>query len=110
MFSRQVARPKTPAANWSSLASAIARWLPLPGRSSAESLRVLESVPLTAQTSVALLRCGAETLVLGVTPHRITVLAKGSSAGINASEQFIPAFCTAAAAASDANDHGCPIP
>jgi len=39
-------------------------------------LEHLESLPLTAQSSLALIRLREETLLLGITPHNITLLAK----------------------------------
>jgi flagellar biogenesis protein FliO len=79
MFQRPLAREKT--ALWDLTASAqfLMRWLSLPKRRSAKrSLQLLESVPLTAQASIALVRFERETLVLGVTPRSVTVLTKGA--------------------------------
>jgi len=88
MFSRQLARPKTALPDLTSVAGLFARWLSLPARRGAtQSLRLLESVPLTAQASVSLVRFGAETLVLGVTSQSITVLAKGAVAEGAAEQQ-----------------------
>lgn len=42
------------------------------------ALEHLGSLPLTAQSSLALVRLQGETLLLGVTAQRITLLAKGS--------------------------------
>jgi hypothetical protein len=81
IFSRRLARPKNPLPDFTSVAGLFARWLALPGRRSAsQSLRLLESVPLTAHASLALVRFGAENLVLGVTSQNIAVLAKGACA------------------------------
>jgi len=41
------------------------------------ALEHLGSLPLTAQSSLALVRLHGETLLLGVTPQNITLLAKG---------------------------------
>jgi flagellar biogenesis protein FliO len=80
IFSRQLAGPKAAPADVTSVAGLIARWLAMPSRRAAtRSLHLLESVSLTAQASVALLRCGSETLVLGITSQNITVLARGAS-------------------------------
>ena len=81
MFHRQPARPKTALPNFATAANLILRWLSLPARrATAHALQLLESVPLTAQASVALVRFESETLVLGVTPQGVTVLAKGAAA------------------------------
>jgi flagellar biogenesis protein FliO len=48
-------------------------------RPTARSLQLLESVPLTAQASVALVRFESENFVLGVTAHNVTVLVKGAA-------------------------------
>jgi flagellar biogenesis protein FliO len=86
-FSRQLARPKAPLPDFTNIAGLIARWLAMPSRrATTRSLRLLESVSLTAQASVALVRCGTETLILGVTAHNITVLGKGAALE-DASEQ-----------------------
>jgi flagellar biogenesis protein FliO len=41
-------------------------------------LEHLGSMPLTAQSSLAVVRLHNETLLLGITPQRITLLAKGN--------------------------------
>jgi flagellar biogenesis protein FliO len=88
LFSRQIDRPKIALADLTSVAGLLGRWLALPARRAAtQSLRLLESVPLTAHASVALVRFGTENLVLGVTSQNITVLAKGAAAESTAQEQ-----------------------
>lgn len=88
IFSRQLERPKTALPDFTTVAGLFARWLALPARRAAtQSLRLLESVPLTAHASLALVRFGTENLVLGVTSQNITVLAKGASAEGSAQEQ-----------------------
>jgi flagellar biogenesis protein FliO len=42
------------------------------------ALEHLGSMPLTAQSSLALVRLHGETLLLGITPQNITLLTKGS--------------------------------
>jgi flagellar biogenesis protein FliO len=55
----------------------LVRWLSLPRRwPRKQVLQVLESVPLTTQASVALVRFEKEILVLGVTAQNVTVLVK----------------------------------
>jgi len=80
MFQRRLARPNIGLPDINSAVRFFMRWLSYPGRRTApQSLQPLESVALTAQASVALVRFGNETLVLGVTPHTVTVLAKGAA-------------------------------
>jgi flagellar biogenesis protein FliO len=80
MFSGRLGGCQSALGDVTSVAAVLARWLSLPARRSAEpSLKLLESVPLTAQASLALVRFGAENLVLGVTAQTITVLAKAEA-------------------------------
>jgi flagellar biogenesis protein FliO len=80
MFHRQPARPRTALLDFATAANFFLRWLSLPARrTTAHSLQLLQSVPLTAQASVALVRFESENLVLGVTSQSITVLAKGAA-------------------------------
>ena len=67
------------------LGSVIARWLPLAGRSSAvgAALQHLGTLPLTAQSSLTLVRVYNETLVLGITPHSVTLLTKAPDRNSN---------------------------
>ena len=60
---------------------AVQRLLPKLGRRSqaADRLQTLGFLPLTPQCSVALVRVGHETLVLGLTPHAVTLLTKTGS-------------------------------
>jgi flagellar biogenesis protein FliO len=77
---RHIARPKTALPDVAGLFRSFTRWLALPRRPAGEpSLQLLESVALTAETSIALLRFEQETLVLGVTPQSVTVLARRES-------------------------------
>ncbi|HEY7558895.1 MAG TPA: flagellar biosynthetic protein FliO [Candidatus Binatia bacterium] len=79
MFHRQLARPSATRSDLATAANYLLRWLPLPARrQTAHSLQLLESVPLNAQASVALVRFETESLVLGVTAQSVTVLAKGA--------------------------------
>ena len=48
------------------------------------ALEHLGSLPLTAQSSLALVRLQGETLLLGITPQSITLLTKGSAAAAGA--------------------------
>jgi len=50
-------------------------------------LQHLGFLSLTPQSSVALIRIGQEMLVLGVTPHTVTLLTKMSAVEIEAEEQ-----------------------
>jgi flagellar biogenesis protein FliO len=90
MFHRQPARPRPALLDFATAANCFLRWLSLPARrATAHSLQLLESVPLTAQASVALVRFESENLVLGVTSQSITVLAKGAApAGASTSTSF----------------------
>ena len=51
------------------------------------ALEHLGSLPLTAQSSLALVRLQGETLLLGITPQSITLLTKGSAAAVGAPAQ-----------------------
>lgn len=90
MFPRQPARSRTAPTDFAAAAKFFLRWLSLPvRRATVHSLQLLESVPLTAQASVALVRFESENLVLGVTPQSVTVLAKGAApAGARTSASF----------------------
>jgi flagellar biogenesis protein FliO len=88
MFQRPLAGEKAPLLDFTAGAQSIMRWLSLTRRRSAKrSLQLLESVPLTAQASIALVRFESETLVLGVTPRSVTVLTKGAVLGQSAAAQ-----------------------
>ena len=77
MFTRPLAPPSAARPNLAAAANYFLRWLSLPARrQTAHSLQLLESVPLNAQASVALVRFETESLVLGVTAQSVTVLAK----------------------------------
>jgi len=56
---------------WRRLLQALSRRSPMRG-----SLEHLGSLPLTAQSSLALVRLNRETLLLGITPQGITLLTK----------------------------------
>ena len=79
-----ISRNRTPSRpaliDLTNLGSAIARWLPFAGRGAAvsASLQLLGTLPLTAQSSLALVRVHSETLVLGITPQSVTLLTKTS--------------------------------
>lgn len=67
--------------DFSGVTRLLVRWLSLPRRWSRNHvLKVLESVPLTTQASVALVRFEKEILVLGVTAQNVTVLVKKQEA------------------------------
>lgn len=63
---------------WSGLGAALRRLVPALARrrGAGQRLEHLETLPLTAQSSVALIRAGAETLLLGITPQGISLLAR----------------------------------
>jgi flagellar biogenesis protein FliO len=54
------------------------------------ALEHLGTLPLTAQSSLALVRLHGETLLLGITPQHITLLTKGSAAAVGAPVQVPP--------------------
>ena len=64
-----------------SLGGVISRWLPFAGRRSGLGTAVqhLGTLPLTAQSSLALVRVYKETLILGITPQSVTLLAKADA-------------------------------
>ena len=79
LFYRNLVRPKTALSDLTGAAQLFVRWFCLPGRrAEKQSLKLLESIPLTAQASIALVRFERQTLVLGVTPQSVTVLTKGA--------------------------------
>jgi flagellar biogenesis protein FliO len=80
LFYRYLVRRKTALPDLTGAAQLFVRWFCLPGRRAAkQSLKLLENIPLTAQASVALVSFERQTLVLGVTPQSVTVLAKGAA-------------------------------
>lgn len=88
IFHRYVTRPKTALPDFAGATQCLIRWLSLPKRRAGEqSLQLLESVPLTTQASVALIRFERETLVLGVTPQNVRVLARSASPGASGETQ-----------------------
>ena len=64
-----------------SLGEVISRWLPFAGRRSGLGTAVqhLGTLPLTPQSSLALVRVYNETLVLGITSQNVTLLAKAAA-------------------------------
>ena len=62
------------------LSALMQRFLPALGRRGnlAGALEHLGTMPLTAQSSLALVKLHDETLLLGITPQSITLLAKGN--------------------------------
>jgi flagellar biogenesis protein FliO len=64
-----------------SLSDVIGRWLPFAGRRSrlGTAVQHLGTLPLTTQSSLALVRVYKETLVLGITPQSVTLLAKADA-------------------------------
>ena len=69
---------------WSSFSAAVQRLIPALTRrkSAGHCLEHLETLPLTAHSSVALIRAGGETLLLGITPQGISLLAKNPAAAV----------------------------
>jgi flagellar biogenesis protein FliO len=88
MLHRHITRPKTAFPDLAGAAQYFMRWLSLPKRRVGHpTLQLLESVSLTAQASIALIRFEQETLVLGVTTRNVTVLARSAASGISADTQ-----------------------
>lgn len=85
-FSKQVSPIRQDVAGWSSCAALWQRVLPALRRRAVagNALEHLGSLPLTAQSSLALVRLHGETLLLGVTSQNITLLAKGVDAAAGA--------------------------
>lgn len=81
-FSKQVSPTGLDATGWSSCAAFWQRVMPALRRRAVagNALEHLGSLPLTAQSSLALVRLKGETLLLGVTAQNITLLVKGSDA------------------------------
>ena len=69
---------------WSSFSAAVQRLIPALTRrkSAGHCLEHLETLPLTAHSSVALIRAGGETLLLGITPQGISLLAKNPASAM----------------------------
>jgi flagellar biogenesis protein FliO len=76
--SRRPRSPRTTDSAISGLAMLLQRMIPALARRkpAGRLLEYLESLPLTAQSSLALVRLREETLLLGITPQSITLLAK----------------------------------
>jgi len=70
------------------LSGVLGRFLPAwTGRRAVGALEHLGSLPLTAQSSLALVRLHDETLLLGITPQNIRVLAKRPDGALTAAAQ-----------------------
>jgi flagellar biogenesis protein FliO len=85
LITRKSTRPRTAFLDLTQLTNLIVRWLPFAARRSAAgtSLQHLGSLPLTAQSSVALVRVYNETLVLGITSQSVTLLTKAAGHDFN---------------------------
>jgi flagellar biogenesis protein FliO len=80
LLHRHSARPKAALPNLATQVQSFVRWLSSPRRAAgAPSLQLLESVSLTADTSIALVRFERELLMIGVTPQNVTVLVRRES-------------------------------
>jgi flagellar biogenesis protein FliO len=80
LLHRHSTRPKAALPTFAGLVQSFVRWLSLPKRpGGAPSLQLLESVSLTADTSIALVRFEREILMIGVTPQNVTVLVRRES-------------------------------
>lgn len=68
------------------------RFMPALGRRGnlAGVLEHLGTLPLTAQSSLAVVKLHDETLLLGITPQNITLLAKGNDAELPAHSDMNP--------------------
>src|SRR5213594_591791 len=77
------------------LGTLVGRWLPFATRRSATgaSLQHIATLPLTPHSSVALIRVYDENLVLGITPHCVTLLTKAGAekSDTGSSRQFVVA-------------------
>ena len=76
---RQKTSPPTPVSGLGIVLDGLRRLLSPLGRhaKTAGALEHLASLPLTAQSSLALVRLHKETLLLGITPQSVTLLTKG---------------------------------
>ena len=92
-FQRESLGAKIRFAYQSRIAYLLTRWLLISrGRSCAQSLRVLERLPLGGQASLALVRFGQDKLLLGITATSVTMLVKeqlDDSKGFNRSNQAV---------------------
>ena len=79
--SRNFMRSRPGFPDLTALGGVIGRWLPFAGRRSAVGtvLQHLGTLPLTTQSSLALVRVYEETLVLGITPQSVTLLTKAAA-------------------------------
>jgi flagellar biogenesis protein FliO len=77
LLHRHITRPKTALFNFPGLLQSLMRWLSLPRRPAGErSLQLLETISLSADASIALVRFEREILAVGVTPQNMTVLVR----------------------------------
>lgn len=84
-FNRKYRQPQGfPTSGWQSLGAFVQRLMPALGKrpSIGAALEHLGTMPLTAQSSLALVRLHGETLLLGITPQNISLLAKGGDGAI----------------------------
>jgi flagellar biogenesis protein FliO len=80
LLHRHITRPKNALPDFAGLVHSFIRWLSVPRRPAGKlSLQLLESVSLSAETSIALVGFEREVLLLGVTPHNVTVLVRRES-------------------------------
>jgi flagellar biogenesis protein FliO len=83
-FYKQLAPPQISLSGLAATAQFLIRWVSMSKRSSEKPvLQILERVSLTPHTSLALVRFEEETLVLGVTPQNVSVLARSANASGN---------------------------
>jgi flagellar biogenesis protein FliO len=86
---RYVTRPKRALPDFTGAAQCLVRWLALPRRGAdKQALELLESVPLTTQASVALVRFERQTLLLGVTAESVTLLARSAAESLSGESQI----------------------
>ena len=86
---RYVTRPKRALPDFTGAAQGLVRWFALPRRrADKQALQLLESVPLTAQASVALVRFERQTLLLGITAASVTLLASGAAENLSGERQI----------------------
>ena len=81
LIHRNLTRARRPFSDLTHMASLMSRWLPFSRCPAAigASLQHIGTLPLTAQSSLALVRVYNETLVLGITPQSVTLLTKASA-------------------------------
>jgi flagellar biogenesis protein FliO len=79
IFQRNLSRSKPVRSDCLGIVQLFIRRLLFQRRCGKRALQVLENVPLTTQSSVALVQFEKEILVLGVTPRNVTVLARNTT-------------------------------